>query len=191
MSSTNRSNARNEHVADYYVTPIDKIVEFLNEFEQVESLDKNMKILDNCSGGDVNHPMSYPEALKQQGFNNIHTLDIREDSLAQIKDDYLHIDCKNTYDMIITNPPFNISLDIIKKALDDVKDNGYVVMLLRLNYLEGKTRKEFWKNNMAKYIFVHSKRMSFTDDGKTDSIAYAHYVWQKGYNTNFALTKII
>ena len=29
----------------------------------------------------------------------------------------INIDCKNKYDVIITNPPFNISLDIIKKAL--------------------------------------------------------------------------
>ena len=46
MSSTNRSNSRDEHIADYYVTPIDKIEEFLQEFIKVEGdIFKDAKIL--------------------------------------------------------------------------------------------------------------------------------------------------
>lgn len=192
MSSTNRSNARDLHIADYYKTPEDKIQEFLNEFLKQENIHKDIKILDPCAGGDINNNMSYPNILHNNGFKHIDTIDIREDSLADIKGDYLNMDCKNKYDMIITNPPFNIALNIIQKALEDVKDGGYVIMLLRLNFLEGKARKEFWKDNMSKYIFVHSQRMSFTNDGKTDSIAYAHYVWKKdGNKKEFSSIKII
>lgn len=191
MSSTNRSNSRDEHIADYYVTPVDKINEFLKEFTKIEgNIFENSKILDPCAGGDELHEMSYPKALSQY-INKIDTIDIREDSLADIKGSYLDIDCKNKYDVIITNPPFNISLDIIKKALDDVKDNGYVIMLLRLNYFGSKARKPFWKNIMAKYTFVHSKRIGFTDNGKTDSIEYMHLVFQKGYRENCTRLYII
>jgi hypothetical protein len=98
-----------------------------------------------------------------------------------IKADYLTFYSKYYYDMIITNPPFNIAIDIMNKALDDVGYGGFVIMLLRISILESKKRFEFWKNNMPKYIFLHHKRMSFTDNGKTDSDAYAHFVWQKGY----------
>lgn len=193
MSSTNRSKARDLHIADYYVTPIPVIVQFLNEFKKYENIfeNKNIKILDPTAGGDANHPMSYPEALKQIGINNVDTIDIRQDSLAQIKADYLTYDCKNKYDVIISNPPFNIALDIIKKALNDVKENGFVIFLLRLNYFESVARKKFWENNMAKYAFVHSKRIAFTDKGGTDSIAYMHCVWQKGYNPKFTQLTII
>ena len=49
MSSTNRSNARKEHVADYYVTPIKDIELFLKEFDKRIHLDWNkLKILDLC-----------------------------------------------------------------------------------------------------------------------------------------------
>lgn len=194
MSSTNRSDARQSHVADYYVTPVDKIIEFLNEFDKHEGIFRqDVKILDCCGGGSDKHPMSYPEALKKLGVKpeNIDTIDIREDSLAKIKGSYLDIDCKNRYSVIITNPPFNISRSIIDKALDDVVDGGYVVMLLRLNYLGGKLRKDLWESHMAKYIFVHNKRMSFTEDGKTDSIEYAHYVWKKGETPKFAMIGVI
>ena len=192
MSSTNRSNARQSHIADYYVTPIDKIMEFLNEFDKCDdTFKKDIKILDCCAGGSDSHPMSYPEALKRFGVSSVDTIDIREDSLAAIKGDYLEIDCKGKYDVIITNPPFNISRSIIDKALDDVTEGGYVIMLLRLNYLGGKVRKDLWESHMPKYIFTYSRRLSFTDDGKTDSVEYAHYVWKKGENPEFSLLKVI
>lgn len=190
MSSTNRSNARDKHIADYYVTPIDKIVDFIKSFTKIENGFEG-KILDPCGGGDVNHNMSYPEALKRCGYTNVDTLDIREDSLAEVKADYLTYNCKNKYDVIITNPPFNISRSIIDKALKDVKEGGYVIMLLRLNYFGGKLRKDLWDEHMPKYAFVHNRRMSFTDDGKTDSIEYMHCVWQKGYKPEFTMLKVI
>jgi hypothetical protein len=192
LSSTNRSEARDTHISDYYKTPVDSIIDFIDDFVTQEKFVFDGKILDPCAGGMVNKDlMSYPEALRRCGWTNIDTIDIREDSLAKIKGDYLHMDCKNKYDMIITNPPFNIALDVIKKALDDVKSEGWVIMLLRLNFFEGKARKEFWESNMPIYSFVHHKRMSFTDDGKTDSIAYQHCCWKKGNNPEFVKLKII
>ena len=85
---------------------------------------ENVRILDCSAGGDKEHSMSYPKALKTFGCNDITTIDIREDSLADIKGNYLEIDCKGKYDVIITNPPFNISRSIIDKALDDVSEGG-------------------------------------------------------------------
>lgn len=146
MSSTNRSQARKHHKSDYYITPVANIVEFLHEFNKYEDvfLQSNTLILDPCAGGDKDHSMSYPEALKQVKISpkRITTIDIRKDSLASIKGNYLDIDCTNKYDAIITNPPFSIARDIIEKALDDVKDDGFVIMLLRLNYFGGRLRKD-------------------------------------------------
>lgn len=59
-------------------------------------------------------------------------------------------------------------------------------MLLRLNFLGSKQRKEFWDKFPPKWIYVHHKRMSFTDNGATDSIEYAHFVWRVGeYDRTF------
>ena len=192
MSSTNRSQARETHIADYYVTPPDKIKEFLDVFIDIEgNIFNGANILDPCAGGDKTHGMSYPKALRDLNIDNVDTIDIRADSLAEIKADYLEIDCKNKYDVIITNPPFNISLDIIKKALDDVRKNGYVIMLLRLNYFGSKARKSFWDSIMPKYAFVHNRRISFLDNKKTDSIEYMHLVFQKGYKNKFTKLFIV
>jgi len=190
LSSTNRSKARNEHVADYYITPITEISRFLEEFKKIYGYQLHFgKILDPCAGGDDKNPMSYPEALKQYN-SKITTIDIRPDSRAEIKADYLQIDCKDKYDLIITNPPFSLSIEIIKKALDDVKTGGIVVMLEKLNFFGSKDRKPFWDEYLPEYSFIHHRRMSFTGKG-TDSIEYCHMIWRKGYNAEFTKQKVI
>ena len=137
--------------------------------------------------------MSYPAALEQIGIDKsqIRTLDIREDSLAEVNSDYINIELDYKPDVIITNPPFLLAREIIEKALSDVAKDGFVIMLQRLNFFGGKKRRDFWDNHMPKYTFVHNKRISFTPDGKTDSIEYAHYVWQKGYYPEFTKLKVI
>lgn len=194
MSSTNRSEARKIHIADYYRTPIGDIEKFFSELDKEITIDMDKCTLDPASGGDANSPMSYPIALRNYyavPIENIKTIDIREDSLADIKADYLTLELDYKPHVIITNPPFGRALEFITKALEDVEDNGYVIMLLRLNFLETKARKEFFNKYMQEYIFVHHKRMSFVEGGGTDSVAYAHYVWRKGYYPVFSKIKVI
>jgi len=200
MSSTNRSNARDNHKHDKYFTPIDAVTLFLREFHKVQPMEwKGRRILDPSAGGDQNHVMPYPEAIKQVHpdvlSGDIMTIDIREDSRARIKADYLTYDVWkiNGYppEIIITNPPFDNLQKFLEKSLTDVCDNGWVIMLLRLNYFESKERKSFWEQFMPQYCFVHHKRISFQDDGKTDSCAYMHACWKKNHYSTFAKIKVI
>lgn len=168
----------------------------LNEFNKVVRLPWNdAKIIDPCAGGLIEpyQSMSYPEAIENVFGNcNTNCIDIREDSLAETKGDYLSMDVKSYKpEIIISNPPFNKALEFIQKALEDVEDNGWVIMLLRLNFLETKARKEFFDKYMPKYIFVHHKRMSFIEGKGTDSVAYAHYCWKKNDYPEFAEIKVI
>ena len=197
MSSTNRHNAEKRHIADYYVTPVKDIVTFLGALDEEVSLDIwDKTILDPCAGGDPSHDMSYPKALREyyaipDDWNGIKTIDIREDSLAETKCNYIETKLDYKPFLIISNPPFNQAMEFIKKALDDVENGGYVAMLLRLNFLETKARKDFFDNYMPTWIFVHHKRMSFTDAGGTDSVAYCHMVWKKNDYPKFAKIRVI
>ncbi len=195
MSSTNRGYER--HKADFYVTPIHEIEKFLGEFIKVEGniFENALNILDPCAGGADKYKMSYPNALSKFTDNFVMTVDIREDSKADLKGNYLtmEVSSKIEWDLIITNPPFYNAIDIIKKALLDTVEGGYVIMLLRLNFFESKDRFSFWQENMPKYCFVHHKRMGFIpgEPNKTDSIAYCHCVWQKGHKPEFCQLKVI
>lgn len=190
MSSTLRGYER--HKSDYYITPIDRIEDFLKEFVKYEEKAFDKGVLDPCAGGDSDNPMSYPTAIHNVFKKQVDTIDIRDDSLAVVKADFTKIkSLSKQYYMIITNPPFDISKEIINKSLELVEPTGFVVMLLRLNYFGGKVRMDIWDSNMPKYCFVHNNRMSFTKDGKRDSIEYAHFVWQKGYKPTFTNLKVI
>lgn len=220
ISSTNRSNARDKHIADYYVTPIPDVELFLKEFDKRIKIEWNkVKIIDPCAGGnseikdevgikEVYHPMSYQMAIHNVFGNcDVKNIDIREDSLAEIKGDYLKEDVKSfSPQVIITNPPFALAVPIIEKALDDVVDGGYVIMLLRLNFFGSKERKSFFDKYVPEWCFVHHIRIGFTDkkdengyvlfdksgkvkNGSTDSIEYAHYVFRKGYYPEY--TKLV
>lgn len=220
MSSTNRSKSRDKHIADYYVTPIKDIELFLREFDKREKINWNqIRILDPSAGGnneirdkkgikEIFHPMSYQTAINNVfGDCNMINVDVREDSLAEIKKDYLTFNFKNYLpNIIITNPPFNLSMQFINKALNDVVDNGFVIMLLRLNFFGSKERNSFFNKYMPEWCFVHHVRIGFTDKkdnngyvlfdkngnvkrGNTDSIEYMHAVWRKGYNPEY--TKLV
>ncbi len=211
MSSTNRGYER--HVSDFYITPQEPIREFLEKFLSIETLKQDIKILDPCAGGNEKYDMPYFKVLESLGFNNIRTADIREDSQARFKLDFLNDVLDFEYfDLTISNPPFNLAIEFINKALNNTKNNGFVVMLLRLNFFGSQSRKKFFTENMPKYCFVHSKRISFFPEdviipffnkkknkwedklykkGSTDSIEYAHFVWQKNYKQDYCKTYVI
>lgn len=191
MSSTNRGYDR--HKSDYYITPQHDVKEFLDLWIQDIDLNaKKLKWLDPCAGGDKDNEMSYPAVISREFLINIDTNDIRKDSRADTKIDFLNsYKIFNNYDVVITNPPFDKAIEIIEKSLEAVKKDGYVVMLLRLNFFGSKGRRPFFETNMPTHCYVHHKRMSFTSNGSTDSIEYAHFVWQKGISPEFTKLKII
>ena len=184
MSST-RANSTTRHKDDFYATPDWIVNEFLTNFKQdiTKNLSYMIDILDPSVGGVVGKSEPpYPKAVLAHFENaKVHTLDIREDAICDECVNYMEWEANKEYNMIITNPPFNQSIGFINKALDEVCNGGYVVMLQRLNFLGSAKRKPFWENAPLLKIYVHHKRASFTGDGKSDSIEYCHYVFQKGY----------
>lgn len=140
-------------------------------------------------------------------------MDIRADSLAFHIGDYLTTKLDYQPDVIITNPPFNLAQPIIQKSLLEVRDGGLVIMLLRLNFFGGQERKLWIQTNMPAFAYVHAKRIGFVPDDvrdakkaeakaagldpnkvkgiSTDSIEYAHFIWQRGNRPKFTKTCVI
>lgn len=187
MSSTNRGTQRNAD--DYYVTPHWLIEDFLAAFSENCRFNFDEQayplMLDPSAGGCDKYEMSYPTVLEKHGFN-VNSWDIREDSRANLTGvNFLNVPSYESrkYDMIITNPPFNVAQEFTEHALEMVKEGGLVIMLQRLNWLGSQKRKAMWQKLPLAAVYVHSKRPGFDPQkpSKTDSTEYAHFVFCKGY----------
>ena len=184
MSSTNRGYDR--HKCDYYRTPTKDIKDFLNAWlvdlqaqgHWLGERPDRAAWFDPCAGGDAAHSMPYPSVIREAfGPEVLDTLDIRDDSPADMHGNILEfITPLKDYDVIITNPPFDQAEAIVSHVLARARVGAKVVMLLRLNFLGSKGRMAFFRNHMSTDIYVHPHRMSFTENGITDSVEYAHFV---------------
>lgn len=90
---------------------------------------------------------------------------------------------------IVTNPPFKYAQEFIENALARVDEGRKVCMFLKVLFLESKTRRKLFDKQPPKTIYVSSSRINcakFGDFEKytTKAIAYAWYVWEKGYKGN-------
>lgn len=92
---------------------------------------------------------------------------------------------------ILTNPPYKKALEFVLKALDLITEGHKVFMFLKLTFLEGKTRyKQLFFKKPPKLIYVFSQRVQCAKNGDFEkysqgvgtAVAYAWYVWEKGYN---------
>lgn len=200
MSATNRGYQR--HRDDYYLTPKWIIEDFLADFafHELRCFDfGEAHILDPCAGGDIKHEMPYPYVLETMGhrYKKMVTNDIRIDSPAKHHIDFLESsivsDSHNSlgYDLVISNPPFNLAQEFVEGGLNAVHDFGYVVYLLRLNFFGSQKRNEWIKTFRPEWCVIHSKRPSFTPDGKTDATEYAHFVWNRNKIGKIRYTKTI
>lgn len=88
---------------------------------------------------------------------------------------------------IITNPPYNLSTEFCEKAIETVTEGNYVCMFLKIQFLEGKKHRKLFDKYPPKYVYVSTKRLNCAANGDFEkykynsAVAYAWYVWKKGY----------
>ena len=90
---------------------------------------------------------------------------------------------------IITNPPYSKAAEFVDHAMTLIDPGHKVAMFLKLQFLEGKERRELFKKWPPKVVYVSSSRIAcakngrFDKDGKkaSSAVAYAWYMWEKGY----------
>ena len=93
---------------------------------------------------------------------------------------------------IVTNPPYKYAVKFIEHALEIIPTGNKVFMFLKLQFLEGKSRKELFKKYTPKFVYVSSSRILCAKNGDfkaakkngASAVAYAWYEWEKGYTGN-------
>ena len=86
---------------------------------------------------------------------------------------------------IVTNPPYKYAKEFIEKAIGLIDEGRKVCMFLKLTFLEGKERQIFFSKYPPKTIYVCSSRINCAKGGnftkQSGAVAYAWFVWQKGF----------
>ena len=85
------------------------------------------------------------------------------------------------YDNIVTNPPFKNALEFAERALE--LSRYKVALLLKLSFLEGVARRNFFKRYPPEKVWVFSQRQALMKNGEPHSggmLALAWFIWSKG-----------
>lgn len=103
--------------------------------------------------------------------------------------DFLGLNEESWDGNIVTNPPYKYATEFIYKALSLIPEGKKVAMFLKVQFLEGKQRKELFRIYPPKTMYVSSSRIMCAKnaefermrEGGGSAVAYAWYVWEKGY----------
>ena len=110
-----------------------------------------------------------------------------------IVQDFLTWETDRKFEGIITNPPFSLAQEFIEKGMGLLTDNGQMAMFLKIQFLEGAKRKEFFEKYPPKYIYVFRNRMATWNNGNevdpntgkrwATTMCHAWFIWEKGSKT--------
>lgn len=175
-ASNHTDKIREEH--DYYATE-PKAVEILLENETFSHDIWECA----CGEGHISKVLEkhgyevYSSDLIYRGYGDPEPFNFLEDTLEDFDGD------------IITNPPYKFALEFVKRAIESVSVGHKVAMFLKLQFLEGKARKEFFQKHPPKVVYVSSSRLKCAINGEfekcsSSAVAYAWFVWEKGFKGN-------
>lgn len=162
---------------DYYATE-PKAMEVLLEVEKFN------KDIWECAAGELH----LVNVLREHDYN------VRYSDIINRTDEDMEIIDFLTYSGtwngdIITNPPYKYAQEFIEKSLEIIPKGNKVAMFLKIQFLEGKKRKKLFQKYPPKVIYVSSSRLLCAKNGEFEkmiqgggsAVAYAWFVWEKGY----------
>lgn len=179
LGASNHSDKEREN-NDYYATDPHSL-ELLLEKLKEDDIQLHSRIWE-CACGEGH----LSKILNEVGYN-VFSSDLIDrgygdgiiDFLKYPKNDRLRAD-------ILTNPPYKYAKEFVEHAMDIQENEFYVIMLLKIQFLEGKERYKLFKKYPPKYVYVNSSRQMCYINGNinkkmSSASCYCWFIWQKGF----------
>ena len=179
LGASNHSYTEREK-DDYYATD-PRALEMLLE---TESFSKDIW---ECACGEGH----LSEVLVSRGYN-VRSTDLIDRGYGVGGVDFLLHDPQEQVNAdIITNPPYKYALEFVSKAIDTITDGHKVAMFLRLQFLEGRSRRKLFDKYPPSRVYVASGRINCCKNGDfseksrkehSSAQAYAWFIWEKPFH---------
>lgn len=130
-----------------------------------------------CGAGDLS-------IVFQNKGRQVYSTDLVDRGFGICNMDFLNYEGQ-TFDNIITNPPYKHSLKFILKAKKHATKK--IALLLPIKFLESQKRYSMFQDMefAFKTVYQFSERISLYKNGiktkNSGTVAYAWFVWEKGY----------
>lgn len=178
LGASSHSNGEREE-NDFYATDPNTLVIFLEALER-DGIKLHKDIWEcACGQGHLS------EILIGGGYNVLSTDKVNRGYGEQ--QDFLEILPFKLWNYdILTNPPYKFAQEFVEHSLRLVEKDKYVIMLLKIQFLEGKERRKMFNKYPPKYVYVNSARQTCYINGDmskkmSSASCYCWFVWQKGF----------
>lgn len=175
-ASNHANNERQIH--DYYAT--DPVA--IQMLKQTHFFDGVFKVWEPaCGGGHL------AEAMKELGYE-VFATDLYDQGYGMSGFDFLTSEMLGKNDAIVTNPPYKYALEFCEHAIE--LGTPKIAMFLKLTFLEGAKRREFFKAHPPRYVAVCVNRVQCALNGdaemfgKSSAACYAWFIWERGFKGN-------
>jgi len=180
LAGGNPTNKRVEN--DFYATDPEALRMLMREYEF-----NNGSFLEPCVGnGNLARVIS--EEFEGSKVTGVDLVDRGYDGV--IVSDFLEYETDERFDNVITNPPFSLAREFAEKGLELLRENGKMALFLRIQFLEGVGREEFFNKYPPRYVYVFRKRMATWNNGEpldpkgknwSTTMCHAWFIWEKGF----------
>jgi len=177
LGATNHTSEERQN-EDYYATDPKAAVLLL----ELEKFSENIW---ECACGEGH----LSQVFEKAGYK-VRSSDLMDRGFGETGVDFLSEENKFWDGDIITNPPYKYAQEFIQKSLDIIPNGKKVAMFLKVQFMEGKGRKNMFISNPPKVVYVSSSRLLCAKNAEFDkmianggsAVAYAWYIWEKGFD---------
>lgn len=179
LGASNHS-LKDREINDYYATDPKALEIFLDRLKE-DGIELHRVWECACGQGHLSN------VLKNRGVD-VASTDLVDRGYGEDCIDFLKFESGYLLDLdILTNPPYKYAKEFVEKGLELVNKGHYVIMFLKIQFLEGQARLELFKKYPPKYVYVNSKRQLCAMNGEFEkytatALCYCWFVWEKGFN---------